>query len=160
LEDQNLFDQDWEHYKNGFGTYDAFLLGLEEMHKLTSTGNWEVLLMGKHKAGDNAGKWGKLIYNEFKIGNKDSGYKLTLGARLKKENSGEDGNHLLEYHKDMKFSTKDKDNDQAGSNCAASGNYGGGWWYKGCLIIGLNGYIGRWTPDGASSQTLMAMRPT
>ena len=41
----------------------------------------------------------------------------------------------------MKFTTKDKDNDKSGGNCAISGHAGkvaGGWWYKDCSQILLN----------------------
>jgi ficolin len=154
------FNTNWDQYKDGFGYPGAYWLGLEEIHQLTKLGNWEVLLMGKHTSGTYSGKWGKLVYDNFKIGDEASGYKLTFGARLKKENSGEDSYHLFEYHQNMKFSTKDKDNDSHSSyNCAAnSGQGGGGWWYNHCRIVALNNHDGRWFPDGASSQTLMAMR--
>lgn len=35
------------------------------------------------------------------------------------------------------FSTTDKDNDRAKSNCAAQGR--GGWWYGKCTFSSLNG---------------------
>ena len=37
----------------------------------------------------------------------------------------------------MKFSTKDRDNDQNGGKCATARQ--GGWWYKSCTWVNLNG---------------------
>ena len=45
----------------------------------------------------------------------------------------------LSYHRNMAFSTKDRDNDNANSfNCAAS--YKSAWWNNSCLRTNLNGY--------------------
>ena len=45
----------------------------------------------------------------------------------------------LSYHRNMAFSTKDRDNDNANSfNCAAS--YKSAWWNNSCLRANLNGY--------------------
>jgi len=154
------FDQGWAQYKNGFGNPDAYWLGLEKIYELTRNGNWQLLLKAKHTAGSYAGSWGKLVYDNFKIGNEASGYKLSFGTRLQKVNSGADNSlNFLDYHRDMMFTTKDKDNDiYSGKNCASI--FGGGWWYMQCGVIALNDNTGLWQYDGASSQTLMAMRRT
>lgn len=46
----------------------------------------------------------------------------------------------LSYHHGRPFSTKDKDNDNAVTNCALS--YKGAWWYKNCHRVNLNGKYG------------------
>ena len=40
----------------------------------------------------------------------------------------------------MKFTTKDRDNDKSGGNCAISGNGrdAGGWWHNHCSDIHIN----------------------
>ena len=52
-----------------------------------------------------------------------------------------DAGNSLSYHNTMKFSTWDSDNDKSGGKCAA--NWKGGWWYKSCAYVNLNGlYLG------------------
>ena len=47
------------------------------------------------------------------------------------------GDDQLSSHSEMAFTTKDQDNDESGSNCASSEI--GGWWYKNCGHVNLNG---------------------
>ena len=43
----------------------------------------------------------------------------------------------LSYHRGMAFSTKDRDNDLNGGDCA--NRCKGGWWFNSCLDSNLNG---------------------
>ena len=44
----------------------------------------------------------------------------------------------LSGHRNSAFSTKDRDNDNNSSHCAAYYN-AGGWWYNSCVNANLNG---------------------
>ena len=56
--------------------------------------------------------------------------------------SGFSGNasDALHGYNYMQFSTKDKDNDEYGQNCAV--RFTGAWWYKACHSSTLNGQWG------------------
>ncbi|OPL20736.1 hypothetical protein AM593_10252, partial [Mytilus galloprovincialis] len=74
-------------------------------------------------------------YSTFNIGDQSTNYILTVNGY-----SGTAGDALKFHDKDA-FSTKDKDNDRDGRNCAE--RYKGAWWYKSCHISNLNGlYLG------------------
>ena len=77
----------------------------------------------------------KSIYHYFKVGNEDSGYQLHVrGYNSSISNSGD----ALEIHNKEKFTTRDRDHDMFGENCAVK--YHGAWWYKGCFESNLNGH--------------------
>lgn len=52
----------------------------------------------------------------------------------------------MDYHRDMKFSTFDQDNDQGVQNCAA--HHVGGFWYTACFAVNFNGIYGDPWPNG------------
>jgi hypothetical protein len=44
-------------------------------------------------------------------------------------------------HNGQMFTTKERDNDKSSKNCAE--RYKGGWWYKSCYDVNINGlYLG------------------
>lgn len=55
-------------------------------------------------------------------------------------------------HNGMKFSTKDRDNDNFRTNCAEV--YHGGFWYNGCWAANLNGVYYH-TPDYNSTVRIL-----
>jgi hypothetical protein len=122
------FYRTWRDYQQGFGElYGEFWLGLEKLHRLTTSG---VTLRVDLTATDNSDAFAK--YEKFVVGGVSSKYVMYFGSY-----SGTAGDSLT-YHKGMKFSTKDMDNDKDSRNCATS--YSGAWWYNNCLYSNLNGY--------------------
>ena len=58
----------------------------------------------------------------YRVEDEDQGYRLHISGY-----SGTAGDSL-DYHNGRKFSTRDKDNDEGGRNCAQI--YKEGWWFK------------------------------
>ncbi|XP_059419449.1 tenascin-R isoform X2 [Carassius carassius] len=124
------FSRKWSDYKIGFGNLeDEFWLGLDNIMKIAAQGRYELRIDmkdGQESVYAN--------YDRFSIGDSKSLYKLRIG-----EYNGTAGDSLS-YHQSRPFSTKDKDNDIAVTNCAMS--YKGAWWYKNCHRANLNGKYG------------------
>ncbi|XP_052061294.1 ficolin-1-like [Mytilus californianus] len=122
------FYRTWSDYKNGFGSLNgSFWLGNDNIHKLTSSGRYELRVDLSDWEG---GTW-YAIYKTFKVENESSKYELTV--------SGYSGtaDDRLTYHNGCKFSTMDQDNDYDKRDCAKKAK--GGWWYKTCHQSNLNG---------------------
>ncbi|XP_017671370.1 PREDICTED: tenascin-R isoform X3 [Lepidothrix coronata] len=124
------FFRKWADYRVGFGNLeDEFWLGLDNIHKITSQGRYELRI--DMRDGQEAAY---AYYDKFSIGDARSLYKLRIG-----DYNGTSGDSLT-YHQGRPFSTKDRDNDVAVTNCAMS--YKGAWWYKNCHRTNLNGKYG------------------
>ena len=119
----------WNEYKVGFGNLTGeFWLGLDKIHRLTARRPSELRV----EVGDWSGGRAYAKYGIFGVGDEQSLYQLSVGSY-----SGSAGDSLT-YHHSMKFSTKDRDNDQkSGENCAVSCT--AAWWYKTCYYSNLNG---------------------
>ena len=136
------FDRDWDEYVNGFGEEDGnFWLGLEEIHQLTTTHDVSLYINIETFVGEPF----TMKLDEFSVGNAASNYTLTFSGfsqssdRLKQD-------FFTSYHNGMMFTTRDRDNDRWGNNCA-SDHHRGGWWYNACAKINLNGnYEGHVNP--------------
>ncbi|XP_078534237.1 fibrinogen-like protein 1 [Lissotriton helveticus] len=137
------FDRNWNDYKHGFGDYTSgrgeFWLGNDNLHFLTSQGDYTLRI----DLADFEGQRRYAQYNSFRVGDEESSYQMTFG-----DYSGTAGDSLagsfnpeMEWwasHKGMKFSTKDKDNDNYEGNCAEEEN--SGWWFNRCHAVNLNGF--------------------
>lgn len=127
------FFRGWEAYRDGFGmTTGEHWLGLQRIYSLTRSGGFELRIdMADF---DNATAFAR--YSEFSVGRdsvnpEEDGYPLTVDGY-----SGTAGDSLLK-HSGMRFTTKDRDQDQSENNCAAY--YQGAWWYRNCHTSNLNG---------------------
>ena len=129
----------WDEYEQGFGNVSGeYWLGLQQVHRLTSSGRWTLRIDME----DFDGNVKYAQYEDFKIGDAASFYQLSYGAfsgTIKKDS-------LATYHKGQPFSTKDRDHDNcpppsclpdSDSSCAL--HHQGAWWYKRCLEVNLNG---------------------
>ena len=122
------FYRDWFAYKTGFGKLNGnFWLGLEKIHRLTAKDSRATLRVGVHHRN---GKNGHAKYTTFRVSAESDKYRLTVGGY-----SGNAGNSLA-YQNGMPFTTKDRDNDNHGSNCAITCR--GAWWYNSCFNSNLN----------------------
>ncbi|KAK7945646.1 hypothetical protein WMY93_001374 [Mugilogobius chulae] len=124
------FSRKWNDYRAGFGNLeDEFWLGLDNIQRIAAQGRYELRIDmkdGQESVFAN--------YDKFSIGDARNLYKLRIG-----EYNGTAGDSLS-YHQGRPFSTKDRDNDIAVTNCALS--YKGAWWYKNCHRANLNGKYG------------------
>ena len=129
------FNRGWVEYEEGFGSLTGeFWYGLRPLHCLTNQGQWKLRIDFTFTNGTKS----YLSYNNFAVGPANSQYQLSIsgftGITTDPFDSGQDING-------MKFTTKDKDNDQwSSNNCAIKGQGGnaGGWWYRSCSYANLN----------------------
>ncbi|KAK3740415.1 hypothetical protein QZH41_009480 [Actinostola sp. cb2023] len=123
------FNRGWADYKRGFGNkFGEYWLGLDAMHALTSQGSYRLRV----DLEDFEGNTRYAEYDSFYVADEADNYRLTVGKY-----SG-DAKDALAYHNNMKFSTKDRDNDRKPfSSCAVM--YNSAWWYNNCLYSQLNG---------------------
>ena len=131
------FNRGWVEYEEGFGDLNGeFWYGLQPLHCLTSLGQWELRIDLTHTNGTKT----YLHYKQFAIGSARDNYPLQISQY--KGIYPIDPFYYSSSHRlnGMKFTTKDRDNDGHGGNCAVSGNgkNSNGWWFRNCALIQLN----------------------
>ena len=126
------FYLDWQQYRDGFGEKpDNFWLGLETIHQLTQTGNFQLRIDMQF----NGQKY-FTQYDNFVVDSETDNYKLHLGGY-----TGNTGDSLSYYSNNAEFTTYDRDHDRwSDVNCAESRH--GAWWYGSCGWSNLNGMWG------------------
>ncbi|XP_063289009.1 ficolin-2-like [Pelobates fuscus] len=127
------FYRDWISYRRGFGDQYGFWLGNDNIHDLTSEGNFDLRVDLEDFRDSRA----YATYSGFYIDGEKEQYTLHIDKHI----GGNAGNSLM-FHNNMKFSTKDQDNDmREGSSCAEL--HHGAWWFESCVLSSLNGkYLG------------------
>ncbi|XP_043909809.1 fibrinogen-like protein 1-like protein [Protopterus annectens] len=132
---ENIWDQTWQSYKTGFGNLEGeFWLGNEYIHQITNQKPYKVCFVIS-----DANSFLKFAsYDLFSVDSESQGYALRLGKY-----SGNAGDALIMHstagiHDNMKFTTKDRDQDFSSGNCASV--HGGGWWYNNCCYVRLNSH--------------------
>lgn len=122
------FYKTWKEYREGFGNASRnYWIGNDVIHQLTKDRPATLRVDLQRFSGEK----GHAEYSKFAVGDENSKYKLTV--------SGYSGNigDKFSYHDQMMFSTKGHDNDKHGDSCAQL--YHGGWWYRSCHGVNLNG---------------------
>ncbi|XP_050819038.1 tenascin-N [Gopherus flavomarginatus] len=126
------FYKRWRNYVEGFGDpLGEFWLGLDKLHNLTSSTPIQYeIRVDLRTSNDSA----YAVYDFFQVASSKDKYRLSVG------NYQGTAGDALTYHNGGKFTTWDRDNDVALSNCARS--HHGAWWYKNCHLANLNGKYG------------------
>ncbi|XP_059142266.1 fibroleukin-like [Physella acuta] len=123
------FERGWNDYKNGFGSVTSdYWLGNDWISVLTAMGYNELRFDMTYKQINYYA-----VYRNFRVENEAGFYKTTYTFY------GGNATDNFSYQNGMKFTTTDRDNDLDSGNCAQ--RFSGGWWYKDCFTVNVNG---RW----------------
>ncbi|NWI96000.1 FGL1L protein, partial [Pitta sordida] len=127
------WDESWTTYKYGFGNVlTDYWLGTENIHQITSQNVYQARFV----IWDASNNTKFADYSLFRVESESQGYRLTLGAHSGTAEDAMTFNSITTMHDNMKFSTKDRDQDTSTGNCASTSV--GGWWYSGCYSVRLN----------------------
>ncbi|KAM6048922.1 fibrinogen-like protein 1-like protein isoform 3-T3 [Theristicus caerulescens] len=125
--------ESWSTYKYGFGNVDTdYWLGTEYIHQISKQKVYQVRFV----IWDAANNIRFADYNLFRVEDESHGYRLNLGTYTGTAEDAMNSDNPRKVHNNMKFSTKDQDQDTYSGNCASS--YEGGWWYSACYSVRLN----------------------
>ena len=126
VDKREKFKREWADYENGFGNLTGeFWYGLKNMHCLTSRESMEVEVEVSKTDGTKL----VLRYGSFRVDGPSTSYTLYVSDKQHDE-----FDFLAYYHNGQKFSTTDRDNDRAITNCADNN---GGWWLNACYYTYL-----------------------
>ncbi|XP_050785629.1 fibrinogen-like protein 1-like protein [Gopherus flavomarginatus] len=130
---QITWAESWSTYKYGFGNVqDDYWLGTEYIYRIAKQKVYQVRFV----IHDSSGIMKYADYNVFSLEDESNGYRLRLGSYTGTARDAMAPNNPNSMHDNMKFSTKDLDQDTYSGNCASS--YGGGWGHSACYSVELN----------------------
>ena len=125
------FEQNgWLGYQRGFGSTannGNFWWGLENLHKYTSSGKWNVLFKLRSQKGGSA----VIKFHGFKVASKYENYRVSIGKSYEffGEQKMKDYIGKIQGINGNMFTTKDADNDSwSWTNLATA--WGGGFWFN------------------------------
>ncbi|XP_008933499.1 PREDICTED: fibrinogen-like protein 1, partial [Merops nubicus] len=125
--------ESWSTYKHGFGNvHTEYWLGTEYIHQISKQKVYQVRFI----IWDASNSINFADYNFFSVDDESQGYRLRLGTYSGTAGDAMDSDNPKNVHNNMKFSTKDRDQDTSRGNCASRS--GGGWWYSACYAVRLN----------------------
>ncbi|XP_065198640.1 angiopoietin-related protein 7-like [Sycon ciliatum] len=136
------FYRDWNAYKRGFGSASGeFWLGLDTLHYLTSqagsTYELRIDMVFNTTGEKHYAKW-----STFRVEGEANNYRLHVSGF-----SSPTLQDRMSYHNGQQFSTPDHDHDSWSGDCST--RWKGGWWYKTCHQVNVNGLYGRSDGDSA-----------
>ncbi|XP_025966671.2 fibrinogen-like protein 1-like protein [Dromaius novaehollandiae] len=125
--------ESWSTYKYGFGDVRSeYWLGTEYIYQIAKQKVYQVKFVIQDAT--NTTKFAD--YNLFSLEDESHGYRLRLGSYTGTAGDAMTSDNPNSVHNNMKFSTKDRDQDIYRGNCAS--RFGGGWWYSACYSVQLN----------------------
>ncbi|PIK62265.1 putative ficolin-1-like [Apostichopus japonicus] len=99
------FINTWITYRDGFGDLNSsFWLGNEKLHVISAERDHQLRIEIWFNTANDASEY--LHYNLFRISSEATKYEITLGSY-----TGSFEYDYMDYHRDMKFTTYDQDND-------------------------------------------------
>ncbi|XP_074779355.1 fibrinogen-like protein 1-like protein, partial [Athene noctua] len=125
--------ESWSTYKYGFGNlHSDYWLDTEYIHQISQQKVYQVRFV----IWDATNNVKFADYNLFNMVDESQGYRLRLGTYSGTAGDAMTSDNPRNVYNNMKFSTKDLNQDSCSGNCAYS--YEGVRWYSACYSVRLN----------------------
>ena len=125
----------WDDYVKGFGNVKSnYWMGLEEIHQLTSERDMSLEVDIETFSG---GEPFTITYDRFSLADAGDNYRILLSGFSTSSDRLRDDPFKMVYG--SSFTTRDRDNDVNKKGNCATMHARGGWWYRSCPMLNLNG---------------------